>query len=452
MISATQTNCRRVGSLTQWVLCSLTVVAIAYGPAVVGSSLPTDIEVDLRFQEAIQRLSREDYWGAARSMAKILLMAEEDETVQLPTSYWFYDARIHEGLDELEKARDSVTAYLKTAGKEGEFYSEAIQLLIGLDEKLPAWQRKKDILSEANETVRNQRVLAAQTVVKEDLASGAHGPELVLVGAGFVPFGGTVEEVGPIFAAKYETSVGEFSLFVDAAGYETDAERMRKNGCSSFPDTWGTSNQDRVKGNSRRHWRSPGFTQTDRHPVVCVSINDARAYARWLSDQTGGSYRLPTHVEWLLIARAGTHAASELVHFRSMLEERVASKALDNQYYGDCYGVDGGYCATFGVDRFGMPGPSDPAGSSTLAAGESVRNAIGVFELWGNASEFVESCFENYEGREFCRTLGTSFRYYNGVYSLSSHPYVYRSVTSVNFNVPNNSADTGFRVVRDLDD
>lgn len=42
-----------------------------------------------------------------------------------------------------------------------------------------------------------------------------------------------------------------------------------------------------------RDWKSPGFKQAGTQPVVCVSWNDAQAYARWLSDRSGHDYRLP---------------------------------------------------------------------------------------------------------------------------------------------------------------
>ena len=52
----------------------------------------------------------------------------------------------------------------------------------------------------------------------------------------------------------------------------------------------------------KRTWSSPGFAQTDSHPAVCVSYEDARAYAQWLSARTGESYRLPSASEWRQIA------------------------------------------------------------------------------------------------------------------------------------------------------
>jgi len=39
------------------------------------------------------------------------------------------------------------------------------------------------------------------------------------------------------------------------------------------------------------------------HPVVLVSLADARAYAAWLVDETGRSWRLPTEAEWEKAAR-----------------------------------------------------------------------------------------------------------------------------------------------------
>ena len=47
-------------------------------------------------------------------------------------------------------------------------------------------------------------------------------------------------------------------------------------------------------------WQNPGFLgspQTDRHPVTCVSWDDAQTYLSWLSQTTGAAYRLPSAEE-----------------------------------------------------------------------------------------------------------------------------------------------------------
>ena len=44
-------------------------------------------------------------------------------------------------------------------------------------------------------------------------------------------------------------------------------------------------------------------SQTNQHPVVLVSYDDALAYAEWKSQTTGADYRLPTAEEWEKAAR-----------------------------------------------------------------------------------------------------------------------------------------------------
>lgn len=46
-----------------------------------------------------------------------------------------------------------------------------------------------------------------------------------------------------------------------------------------------------------RNWQSPGFNQNAAAPVVCVSWQDATAYAQWLSHHSGRNYRLPSRTE-----------------------------------------------------------------------------------------------------------------------------------------------------------
>jgi formylglycine-generating enzyme required for sulfatase activity len=94
---------------------------------------------------------------------------------------------------------------------------------------------------------------------------------------------------------------GQFRHFVNDTGYKTDAEKGAKPGASGWnPDT-------KEFGFNEQHcWRNVGFEQSDEHPVVSVSWNDAVAFCKWLSRKEGKSYRLPTEAEWEYACRAGT--------------------------------------------------------------------------------------------------------------------------------------------------
>jgi formylglycine-generating enzyme required for sulfatase activity/cytochrome oxidase Cu insertion factor (SCO1/SenC/PrrC family) len=92
---------------------------------------------------------------------------------------------------------------------------------------------------------------------------------------------------------KYDVTRGDFRKFVDDTGFRTEAENG--GGCYDWSG----------KKHERFNWRSVHFPQDDRHPVVCVSWNDAVAFAEWLSVKTGKQYRLPTEAEWEYAARSG---------------------------------------------------------------------------------------------------------------------------------------------------
>ncbi len=54
-----------------------------------------------------------------------------------------------------------------------------------------------------------------------------------------------------------------------------------------------------------KNWSNAGFAQNSNDPVVCVSWDDASAYAQWFGQRSGQRYRLSSFGEWRMATAAG---------------------------------------------------------------------------------------------------------------------------------------------------
>lgn len=98
---------------------------------------------------------------------------------------------------------------------------------------------------------------------------------------------------------KNLVTVGQFRAFVTATGYKSEAERGL--GCI----IWHFDARQSSFVEMDKNWSNPGFPQDDQHPVVCVTWNDAVAYAAWLAKASGIPLRLATEAEYEYAARSG---------------------------------------------------------------------------------------------------------------------------------------------------
>jgi len=139
----------------------------------------------------------------------------------------------------------------------------------------------------------------------------ADGAEMVFVPAGEFVMGS--EELGdderPVrlvylndfWIDRYEVTNERFARFVDATGYQTEAERQGwgwvwkgSDGSTDLATGW-----EQVEGAGWRHPRGPESSIEGKveHPVVLVSWNDAAAYCQWAGKH------LPSEAQWEKAAR-----------------------------------------------------------------------------------------------------------------------------------------------------
>ncbi len=167
--------------------------------------------------------------------------------------------------------------------------------------------------------------------------------------------------------SRFEITLRQYTAFVDATGYKGEGS------CH----VWVGSNWENQPG---RSWRDPGYSQTPDHPVVCVSWNDARAYAAWLSRQSGKHFRLPTESEWEYMARGGTRTSRFWGDDPALACEygnvHDATTQKSRQFAWDAHDCRDGFVETAPVGRF-KPNP------------------FGVFDTAGNVWEWVEDCLNS---------------------------------------------------------
>jgi formylglycine-generating enzyme required for sulfatase activity len=164
---------------------------------------------------------------------------------------------------------------------------------------------------------------------------------------------------------RFEVTRGEFARFVAETGHGTGST------CRTFEN-------GKYEERAGRTWRAPGFAQDDRHPVVCVSWDDAQAYVQWLSRKTGKGYRLLSESEWEYAARAGTTTrrpwgdAAEAGCAHANIADASARRPVPGITWGTA--CDDGHAHT------------SPAGSYR-------SNGFGLHDMLGNVWEWIADCW-----------------------------------------------------------
>ena len=182
---------------------------------------------------------------------------------------------------------------------------------------------------------------------KDKLKSGGNGPTMIQVPGGEFRMGGASGIIAADEVPRHMVTIGSFMVSVYEITY-AEYDRFAKATKRKLPNSSG--------------W--------DRkiHPVNNVSWNDALAYTRWLSKQTGKNYRLLSESEWEYAARAGT------------------TKSF---WWGSSAGSSNAHC---------FDCKSDYSTSKPAKIGTYKPNQFGLYDTAGNLFEWVHDCYHrNYK-------------------------------------------------------
>jgi len=226
-------------------------------------------------------------------------------------------------------------------------------------------------------------------------------PELVLIQPGAFEMGSS--EMFDFEAPVHQVSIRRpFYIGRREVTFEEWDACLAEGGCKQKPD-------DRGLGRGRR-------------PVTDLDWDDAKSYLAWLSQKTGKTYRLPTESEWEYVARAGSTTTYPW------------GRAVDKDK-ANCLGCT-----------------SDPV-KKAIDVGSFPPNAFGIYDMAGNAAEWVEDCWsDNYKGaptdgsawvKPVCRE-----RVLRGG-SFNNDPRYLRSAARFKYDQNVRFYTNGFRVVRE---
>ncbi len=227
--------------------------------------------------------------------------------------------------------------------------------------------------------------------------------------------------VSPFRLQAHEVTNRQFAAFVAATGYVTEAER--NGGSAQFSQSTTPANLSSWwKFDQSATWRTPqgagsNLDGLDLYPVVHVTLNDARAYAKW----AGG--RIPTEVEWEYAASLGLFDPGD-----------------PNSGY---VGPDGEPRANIWTGLFPVidSGRDGFAGLAPVGCYEASR--IGAYDMVGNVWEWTNTPFSS----------GTPRYTIKGGSYLCGDNYCqrYRAAARQKMETDFSTAHIGFRIVQNVE-
>ncbi len=389
---------------------------------------------------ALAAVAQNDFKGADAALAEAAQVAPDSPAL----------SDVHTRVDNMRQARASGLLGQARSALDGGNLALAQQLA----DQAKAISPDLAGLSEFSERLTNARLYASykpgQQFTDHFLDIPGQAPSMVVVPTGSFRMGAPDSEEGHqddetpqhdvaiakgFAMARSAITVGQFREFVKASGYQPDSAKL--GGASVYDEGTGAMRDDSGAG-----WQDDyvGKTADSRLPVVNISWADAKAYADWLSQRTGKTYRLPSEAEFEYALRAGTTT-------RYWWGDGAPTGRVENLTGSSDRSPSGRrWSNAFAGYRDGFWGPAPVMSFSP--------NPYGLYDMGGNVSEWVQDCWhDSYlraprDGSAWINP-GCSVRVVRGG-SWGSSPDQVRSAYRQGADASVRSGRVGFRVLREL--
>ena len=156
------------------------------------------------------------------------------------------------------------------------------------------------------------------------------------------------QNIAPFYMGRYEVTWDEFMPWALQGDIDSEIKKGENRAMKLRPSQpWGQVTR--------------GYGE-DRFPALSMTRLAAELYCKWLSQQTGRSYRLPTEAEWEHAYLCGGNSLDS-----SMTETRAQAIAI---YFNNSFN-------------------EDLLDDATRAVGSKEPNSLGLYDMAGNVCEWI---------------------------------------------------------------
>lgn len=338
------------------------ILSLGFGGPAMALDLPADILADQYLLEATEALEQGNSKTALRAFEKIEALDTEP-----PMEFLFFYGKllVEHGttLEDMRKGEGLLKQFVINVEKDSEHYRPTLKLLLMAEENIGKIK-----------VVEQQQAEAARRQVEQEAAAAqqraVRRQELLRLSLENLKQQMVTVQGGTFMMGCIETWFFEESSCEDdknKPGHQVLVHSFAISKYEVTQDLW-----EAVMGKNPSHFK--GCAQC---PVERVSWNDIQVFLEQLNTLMGEQYRLPTEAEWEYAARGG--------HQNQEYDDKIGDSLDSYRRWSDKQDSVAWYRKN--------------SGGRTHQVGQKRPNTVGLYDMKGNAEEWVQDCWnDSYQG------------------------------------------------------